>query len=177
MKKSIGLFAVIACLVVPVTASADPIKIGMGMDLGVPDGLGIGVTAQPWTHYLRLGVSFQDNYISPGMRGSVSFTPIKFPVFPELEIAGGWFARETIPFSLGSVSNLNLQYSYADFLFGIGFGNRDKAMFLLSGGASYIDANIGNIGQSVHLSNALFSNPTFTGWIPSGKLGFVAFFN
>src|ERR1022692_25426 len=105
MKKSIGLFAVIASLVVPVTASADPIKIGMGMDLGVPDGAGIGVAVQPFTHLFRLGVSFQDNYVSPGVRGSVVFDPIKFPVAPQLEVDAGWFSRQNLPFSISSVSN------------------------------------------------------------------------
>lgn len=176
LKKSVSILSLIAACIIPSVASADPINVGGSIDLSVPDGLGVGVAVQPWTQYFRVGASLQDNYISPGLRASVAFTPIKFPIFPELEIACGWFSRQNIPFSINGVSNLNLQYNYADFLFGIGFGNRDRAMLLLSGGVSFIDANMGNIGPSIHISNAYFDNPTFKGWVPSAKLGTVFFF-
>jgi hypothetical protein len=177
MKKTIGLFAVLAAFVVPSVAHADPVKVGGDFSLGVPSGLGVGVAVQPGVSWLRAGLSFQDNYVSPGGKASVVWSPIKFPVFPELQLDAAFFAREQLPFAINGTKNLNLQYNYGDLMLNLGVGNRDKAMFLLSGGASYIDANVGGLGASAHISNAFFSNPDFRGFIPSARLGVVVFFN
>jgi len=125
---------------------------------------------------LRLGLSFQENVVAPGGRASVVLTPFKWVVAPELEVDGGVFARETLPFAINGSKSLNLQYDYANFLVGVAFGNRNKAQFTISGGASYIAANLGGLSQSAHVSGFSIGNPSFDGFIPTGKLGVVFFF-
>ena len=177
MKKLFGMVSLITAVSMASIANADPVKVGGDFSLGVPSGLGVGVAIQPGVSWLRTGLSFQDNYISPGGKVSIVWSPIHTVVFPELQLDAGFFAREQLPFAINGSKSLNLAYNYGDLMLNLGVGNRDKAMFLVSGGASYIDASIGGIGALVHLSNAFFSNPDFRGFIPSGRIGVIVFFN
>lgn len=175
MKTLISAVSLITVLAMSSSAKADPIRVGGSVDLGLPSGLGVGVVVAPKVDWLHLGGSLRFNGISPGVEGSVVLSPIHYVVSPQFEFDAGAFFRENMPFNIDN-DKFNLQYNYANFMLGLALGNRDKTQFVLSGGAAYIDANIGGLGQASHISNAFFSNPDFHGWTPAAKLAVVFLF-
>lgn len=176
MKKL--MFAALSMGAIAITdaASADPVRAGMDVDLGVASGLGVGGVVEPGLKWLRLGASFQENYVAPGLKGSVVLSPIKFPVFPELQLDMGGFFRETLPFAVDGY-HFNAAYTYQDIMLNVGFGNRDSAFFFVSGGIQHLDASLGGLPQDNHITNSLFQNPSYHGWLPAGRLGFAIYFN
>ena len=173
MKKLIGL--VLGMLIIPSVASAEW-SLGPEFSLGAPDGAGVGLMANPGLPWLKVGASFQDNYLSPGARASVSLTPVKFPVYPELRFDGGFFARENIPFAINGNKSLNVQYDYLNLQLGLCFGNRNGVSFALYGGMSYLAVNVGNIQSALNVSGVSLGNPSFDGFVPSAKMALTVLF-
>jgi hypothetical protein len=141
----------------------------MAMDVGVPDGAGLGLSVRP-VEWLRVGASVTHNLMAPGARVGITLDPIPGPVGITLTVEGGHSWSGTVPGVQGSPA---VAYDYANFHAGLEFGNRSSFRFFLHGGASWLDMSA-SASQSV-LSG--LSNLSYRGWIaPSAKLGFSLHF-
>jgi|HubBroStandDraft_1064217.scaffolds.fasta_scaffold02736_3 hypothetical protein len=143
--------------------------IGMVMDVGLPDGAGLGLSIRP-VEWLRVTGAATHNTMAPGARLGVTLDPMPTPVAITLTVEGGHYWSGTVPGIQGSPS---VAYNYANFHAGLEFGNRSSFRFFLHGGASWLDLNA-SASQSALAS---LSNLTYRGWMaPSAKLGFSLHF-
>jgi hypothetical protein len=142
---------------------------GMAMDLGVPDGAGLGLSVRP-VDWLRVGAAVTHNTMAPGARVGVTLDPMPTPVGITLTVEGGHYWSGTVPGIQGVPS---VAYNYANFHAGLEFGDRSSFRFFLHGGASWL-------GMSASASQSALSglsNLSYRGWMaPSAKLGFSLHF-
>jgi hypothetical protein len=135
------------------------------MDLGVPDGAGLGLSVRP-VDWLRVGAAATHNAMAPGARVGVTLDPIPAAVGVTLTIEGGHYWSGVVPGAQGSPA---VAYNYANFHAGLEFGNRSSFRFFLHGGASWLDLT----ASAAQGSLLGLSNIAYRGWIaPSAKLGF-----
>jgi hypothetical protein len=182
MNKSIVLAAIAACMCVSGIASAQPSQppvvqeqprykfIGMSFDVGVPSGVALGLEGRlPYMPWFKLGVAGTFT-LAPGVRGSLLLDPIRFPVAPVANFDVGYQSPIT-------VKNVSGSFTYEDIQGGLAFGSRNGARFLLLAGMSHLSGDVSGFQNIVSTSNGVsFGNPTFNGWIPSARLGFVCLF-
>ncbi|MGA7121545.1 MAG: hypothetical protein WBY94_15680 [Polyangiaceae bacterium] len=145
---------------------------GMFMDLGVPDGVALGLVVRPAFDWLRIGGAVTHNGMAPGARFGVTLDPVAAPVGPTLTVEGGHYWGGKLPMISDSPS---IAYNYANFHLGLEVGNRATFRFFLRGGVSWLDLSTAQSqGPS---SGSGIANPSYSGWLaPSGKLGFAAYF-
>jgi hypothetical protein len=142
---------------------------GMAMDVGVPDGAGLGLSVRP-VDWLRVGAAVTHNTMAPGARVGVTLDPMRTPVGITLTVEGGHYWSGAVPGIQGAPA---VAYNYANFHAGLEFGDRSSFRFFLHGGASWLDMSA-SASQS-GLSG--LSNLSYRGWIaPSAKLGFSLYF-
>jgi hypothetical protein len=147
---------------------------GMTMDIGVPDGAGLGLVVRPYLDWLRLAASVTHNGMAPGVRGGLTLDPIKFPLAPTLTVEGGHYWEGSLPIVKDSPA---IGYNYANFHLGLEVGNRDTFRFFMRGGASWIDVSTAHFQNTPGGSGSTLGNPSYSGWLaPSAKLGFAAYF-
>src|SRR5208282_253043 len=101
MKKFIAASVLFAAVSVGGAASADPLRLGGGMDVGVPSGAAVGIVMNPGLDWVRLQASVTYDYLSFGGRGSLQLDPLA--VFPKLpiglfaDVQGGFQPMAAIP--------------------------------------------------------------------------------
>lgn len=153
---------------------------GFGMDVGVPSGVGIGFVFNPWIDWARINLSFQENVLSPGIRGSLQLDPFallpKLPVGLFADFQYGFFPQGTVP---GHSADLpSVGYTYESILGGLRLGKPNSFHWNFEFGASHMDITTGNFQSVVaknggSLGNLVLGNPTASGWIaPSFVTGF-----
>jgi hypothetical protein len=158
----------------PVVESPRHRMVGMIMDLGVPDGVALGLVFRPQFDWLRLAAAGTYNGMAPGVRLGVTIDPIAFPIAPTLTVEGGHYWEGRLPMINDAPS---LSYSYANFHFGLEAGNRATYRFFVRGGASWIEGSTANFQSTAGGGGPAIGNPSFNGWLaPSGKIGFAAYF-
>jgi hypothetical protein len=144
---------------------------GITMDLGIPDGAGLGLAMRP-LDWLRLGGAVTHNGMAPGVRLGVTLDPLPSPVGVTFTVEGGHYWSGTIP---GIQGLPPIAYNYANFHAGLEFGNRSGFRFFVHGGASWLDLS-GATAQNATLATTL-SNLSYRGWLtPSAKLGVSLYF-
>jgi hypothetical protein len=148
----------------------DPFKIGMLFDISVPSGLALGVEARaPHVPWFKLGFAVTET-LSPGYRFNLLIDPIKFGIAPVGNIELGHQTQFSIP---GVDNSPKINFTYYDLQGGIGLGSRDGFRFLLLTGMSHLAGAAHNfqglVGDPV--SGLTINDPTFSGWIPSAKIG------
>jgi hypothetical protein len=176
MNKSILMGFIASMVMVSNIAIADEKSVvGMGFDVGAPDGLALGIVGRiPSIPVLKAEVA--GTYaLSEGIRGSLIFDPFRSPVSVILALDAGHMFPGKIPFFDKSPM---IQYNYMNLQPGLTFGSRDGFRFFIRGGVSWISGSISDTGKLFELSNGVsMSDPTFSVRIvPSAKLGFVAMF-
>lgn len=159
---------------------------GFDLSIGVPQGAGVGFAFEPFTHWVRGEIGVQNNLFSWGGMASATFTPIKFPIMPVLQLEGGFFPQGTAPSFIVSAADGKILptvgYQYLSFGPGVEFGNREHALFFIHVDASYIHASSGNFQAVVNdnvksIGNLTVANPNISGWVlPTARLGFVVMF-
>lgn len=147
---------------------------GMVFDVGAPDGVAAGLVVRPVIDWARLEGAITYNAMAPGIRGGFTLDPIDFGVAPTFTFEGGHAWNGKVP---GMTNPIGVQYNYANLHLGLEFGNRNAWRIFLRGGMSYLDLQTSNFTGAVTVGNGItLSNPTFDGWVPSGKLGFSIYF-
>lgn len=176
MKKFlIGAMAALS-LSVAGNALADDnsLKAGMSFDLGVPSGVALGVLVRPpYIPWVKAGLSITGT-LNVGLRGTLLIDPIKFPIAPVASLDLG----HQFPFAVPGVNNSpKVDFTYEDVLGGLAIGKRDGFRFMLFAGMSHLDGIAHNFQGVLPATNGLtVSDPNFSGWVPSARLGFSTLF-
>lgn len=159
-------------------------KLGLGLDAGFPDGAALSGVFRPFS-WLRTELGGSYNMISKGVRGGVTLVP--FGMGPSATLEGGHYfdgdANGIASKFGGHSDNAILQrvgYDYANAHLGLDFG-KQRVVFYLHGGMSYIRANIHNInseipsgmGSTGGTTVSFNQDPIVRVMTPSVKLGFV----
>jgi hypothetical protein len=176
-KLTLGL--ILSSLLVANVASADETRfkyVGAQVDVGAPDGVGLGVVVRPKLNWLRLNLSGTYNAMAPGIRGGFTLDPIKFPIAPTFTLEGGHAFEGKVP---GTKDLPSFSYDYLNLHSGLEFGNRDSVRFFIHAGPTYMNVftsnfadSIGNVNKSISISDPTISARL----IPTAKLGLVVLF-
>lgn len=156
------------------TTAAQPSKnhwIGLSMDLGAPDLIGLGLVGKPlW--WLRLALGGSTDLFSGGINGGITAIPLRTIVAPSLTVEGGHvFAADThgIPRAVGVPYDGKVGYDYFDAHIGMEVGAQKRVSFFLHAGVSYLDVSVTpEKGQ-----NMSFNSAGLKVWGPSAKLGLM----
>jgi hypothetical protein len=161
----------------------DRFRGGFDLSLGAPSGAEVGFVFQPFTHWTRLELGLAHDGLSFGGMASATFTPIKFPIMPVLQVETGFFPQGKAPSFLSSGHTLpSVGYDYLSVGPGLEFGNRDHAVFFIHPALTYMNVHTGNFQAVVNNnggsdSGLVLSNPSAHGWImPTARLGFAVMF-
>ena len=157
-------------------ASADPVRVGFGADLGVPSGASLGVVVHPATDMVSLQPSLTYNGLGFVGRLALKLDPMalarNLPVGLFLYFQGGFATNGTVP---GHSSDLpSVGYDYFNAYLGLRLGKARNFHWLLEAGPSYMHVTTGNF-QSVVGSgtSAVVGNPTANAWLlPTFTTGF-----
>lgn len=155
-------------------ASEDRNFFGFSTDVGVPDGLGVGVVLRP-APWFRSNYHFTHNSAAPGYRIGVTLDPINFPIAPTATVEYG----ASVP---GQVVGLDrspfVWYNYSNLHLGLEFGKRNYFRFYLRGGISFIGAKTKALSVVLDQKEVvLISDPSVNAvFFPTTKLGMVFFF-
>jgi hypothetical protein len=154
--------------------------VGAQLDIGLPDGGAVGLVVRPFVKWARATVSYTFNGFSSGVRGGVTFDPIKFPIAPTLTFEGGQAFEARIDGSLlGFENDAFVRYSYANAHLGLELGNRDTFRFFIRAGASTIHARVRNVAPQVGEggTTVTFGEPRLQAdLLGTAKLGFAMLF-
>ena len=83
MRKFVFAALSVAAIAVTDYASADPLRVGFGMDVGAPSGGAVGVVVNPGLDWARLQASLTCDSLSFGGLGSLQFAiPLPFANCP-----------------------------------------------------------------------------------------------
>ena len=139
---------------------------GMYFDIGAPSGLALGVLARhPKFPYVKLGAA-ATMLVNGGLRANLIIDPIKFPVAPIVNIDIGY----QFPFA---ISDNQLSFTYSDLQGGISIGNRDGFRFVVLAGAAYVSGYVSHFQKPFSIPWIKVDEPSFSGFVPSAKIGFV----
>lgn len=180
MKKFfVVAFTLLSMMAVSAVAAADdhPVRIGAGLDVGLPSGGALEVTLHPKADWVRVSAALTYNYLSFGGRASLQLDPMallpKLPIGVYADVQGGFSPEASIP---GHSDLPQVGYDYLNLYGALRFGTARGFHWNLMAGPTYMHISTNNF-QSV-LSNSGASglkigNPTVDGWIvPTFITGF-----
>ncbi len=168
--KSFRALVLLALCALPLRSQAEPLRLGVGFDAGVPDGVALGAVTRPTVDWLRIELAASYNGLAPGGRIGVTLEPIPFLVEPTFTVEGGFAASGRIP----TTSNTpRLSYQYVNLHLGIEVGDPEKVRVFLHAGPSYVHISSGGF-QDLVGQDFTAADPTAKAWlVPTAKLGFV----
>lgn len=176
VRVSLVLGMVVASALMCGAASADPVRVGFGSDLGVPSGYSLGVVVHPATDMLSVQPSLTYNGLGWGGRLALKFDPMararNLPVGLFLDLQGGVAASGTVPGHRTDAPSVG--YDYINTYLGLRLGKAQNFHWNFEVGPSYMHVATGNF-QSVVGSNNGFAigNPTANVWLlPTFVTGF-----
>lgn len=151
-------------------------KAGLQMDLGVPDGLAAGITVKPFINFARFNLAGSYNGLAPGLRGGVTFDPIKLLIAPTLTFEYGktWYGKPPVIEDVPKIG-----YEYVNTHLGLEIGNRDSFRIFLHAGPSWVWADTQGFAAVVNPSDKSLQVGELSGIArinPCAKIGFVSFF-
>lgn len=160
--------------------------IGMRMDMGVPDGLGVSLTGRP-VKFFQVELGGTSTLTGGGIRGGGTlFLP--WYVSPSITIEGGkqWAGNlNRLPGLFGGQDTHyslleDVQYSYANFHGGLSFGHPNWFLISLHAGYSYITGNTNGLqafvrGEANDTSLTL-KEANVKLWVPTAKLAIQLYF-
>lgn len=181
MRKTIVSAFTVALLCFSVSASAQetrkhPIRVGFGMDVGVPSGLSLGVVLHPKVDWVSAQLSLTHNVLNFGGRVALKLDPLAVfannPIAPFVDVQGGAAAQGTIP---GHSDLPSLGYDYLNLYGGLRLGKPNGFHWNFEVGPTYMHVTtdnfqsvLGNKGQGL-----VVGNPTVNGWVtPTFVTGF-----
>lgn len=185
MLRFITLFLIcfsILCSTVQAEDSRDPF-IGMQFDLGVPDGIALGIVASPCQYWVKVTGAATSNGVGLGWRLGLILDPIDFGIGPSFTAEYGSYGMFNVS-SLAGTDLPDVSYSYINLHGGIEFGDPKSFRFYLKAGPSWLfletDGLMGvvleksendytDLSKLSELDATLFV-------IPTAKLGFTLMF-
>lgn len=182
---AVQLLAALGLCAAATAARAEPGRVGLMGDVGVPDGLVGGVAVQAHDHIdLHLGVGHNSN--SFGGRAGAAWLPLRAVVSPlaALEL-GGFLPADTDEWLQDSAKSAGLDdktlrrvgYWYASLHLGARIG-AGAAAFTLQGGLSFIDATADIIKPkpSYQPPVDLYRETEVRVWAVTGRIGLLYWF-
>jgi hypothetical protein len=171
-----------------VPAAPNPLKFGVLVDIGAPDGIGASGVVRPLP-WVRAHLGLTTNTISLGVRGGVSLLPLQTFVSPALNLdAGHYFGGdynkliERFGGSPDSGTSLirDVSYDYLNVSLGVNIGPQESWAIFLNLGYSYWGFSVDDFQQFLQESG---NDPDITATplklrftSPSLKLGFLYYF-
>ena len=171
----------------PPPAEAPLPLLGLMLDVGLPDGIGLAGVVRPLP-WLRLNGGLVTNTVGVGLRAGASFAPFRAFVTPSLNAdVGRYFKADysKLPERFGAdpgtaeATLKDVGYTFASASLGLELGSQRGFSFFLRGGLSYWDFSPANAEPALRDAaddptlevapvSLRFSSPSF-------KLGFTLF--
>jgi hypothetical protein len=155
--------------------------IGLALDAGTPDGIGVALLIRPWS-WLRLQAAALDN-TGFGARVGLTWTPIHFAIAPTFTVEAGHFfsasqggrmVLEDATFGGQLVSTVG--YDFATAQAGLEIGPPDSWFAFVRAGASYVRTEV-STGPGMSGPNVVSADALKAGLlIPSVKFGVALYF-
>tara|TARA_B110000503_G_C7144264_1_gene412256 strand:+ start:1881 stop:2402 length:522 start_codon:yes stop_codon:yes gene_type:complete len=173
MKKIILSLTLFLILLSSICQAAP--KFGVQTDVGVPDGLAIGLVVNPNLSWLRINVSGTYNLMAPGIRAGLVLDPISYIISPIMSFEAGTYGKGTVPFLDKAY---DISYDYINFHTGFEIGNKHKWKILLHLGSSLVYMKVYDFSKKVDNNQGLIlKDPSISSVVsPTLKIGFVYFF-
>jgi hypothetical protein len=163
-------------------------SLGVGLDAGVPDVLGLNLAYRPLS-FVRLQGGPLFNGAGLGARGGISLMPFNSVVSPSLTVEyGHYFASNvraplsSLGVSLGPVEPVlsRLSYGFANAHLGLEVGSPQRFQFFFRAGLSYIHSNLAGSGELLEQvsgdTTLRAEDLRLRGVLPSLKLGVLFYF-
>jgi hypothetical protein len=171
----------------PSSGTTDKLGLGVMLDVGAPDGIGLSVAVRP-IRWLRINAGLATNTLSVGVRGGISLLPLSSIVSPSLNLdvghyldanyndlidrLGGIPLRSQIPIS-------DVAFNYAGASLGLEIGKPERFSVYLRVGLTHGSMTIDEtqaLLQDVTGDTDLTATPlTLRFTVPSVKLGFLLY--
>lgn len=184
----------LGCPVAPAPPEADPdpdpdyALIGYSFGIGFPE-FGTGSLIVRPLRWLRVGAGMTWNYAGYGVRGEVTFAPLRWYVSPTLNLAYGRYLKMdatragSVPAEIeGLVSKVG--YQYVDATLGLELGNQRHGMLVLQVGVTRLsldapgtatfDATASG-GGSTTTTTIEATGLTVKGYAPAASLSWIIF--
>lgn len=178
---------------VSATTRADTVHvpfIGVMTDVGLPDGGTASLVVRP-VRALRLELGAAHNLISPGVRGGVTWIPLRSWATPVIGAAyGHFFERDANPIvrtvsgdpTFDSPILDRIGYDFAVARAGIELG-RQRFTFFLHAGVTRVTGQLHDVAQASNAAAAqsgsmvtvTSTDPRFALWTVSADVGFVIY--
>jgi len=153
-----------------------PLRVGFGMDVGVPSGAALGVVVHPKVDWVSAQLSLTHNVLNFGGRLAVKLDPMalkpNLPVGVFFDTQGGFAANGTIP---GHSDLPGLGYDYLNLYGGLRLGKPNGFHWNLEVGPTYMHISTSNFQSVVGSApkTLTLGNPTVNGWlVPTFVTGF-----
>jgi hypothetical protein len=159
-------------------------RVGIGSDVGVPDGATASLVIRP-IRALRLHVGGGTNYVSPGVRAGVTLVPLASWFSPTLSFdVGRYFEGDANPLArmVSGDSSFNAKvlervgYDYMNAHAGLEFG-RKRFTFYIHAGMSHVATEV----HDLSVSDDSGAGVTFTDdprvrlWTVSARVGMILY--
>lgn len=184
MRRNVFLALTAALVCVGATASADPVfggdhplRLGFGMDIGVPSGGALGLVVHPKLDWVSASAAVTYNGLAPGGRLAVKLDPLALlpncwvGLFADLQ--GGFAGQGTIP---GHSDLPSVGYDYFNAYGGLRLGKPNGFHWNFEVGPTYMHvatSNFQSVLSNTGASSLVVGNPTVDGWfVPTFMTGF-----
>jgi hypothetical protein len=176
--------AVVSILGSASVARAEP-ALGVMADVGLPDGAIASVVYRP-IKMLRLHAGGGHNYVSPGVRGGITFVPLPTWFTPTLSLDyGRYFDGDANPLarmitgdsSFSAAVLDKVGYDFANAHLGLEFG-RSRATFYIHAGMSRITGTVRGLDAMSSDSGTTITftdDPQVELWSVSARIGLVVY--
>lgn len=178
----------------PLGASADPGRVGLMADFGLPDGM-VGAISYRAHGHVGLHLGGGHNSVSPGLRAGVQLLALDRGASPYAAFeAGHYFVGDASDLARDTATSMGLDDAELD-SFGYSFGNAHLGMrlgsrttaFYLQAGVSWLRVRAtlretrsldtgGLPGSLTQPTVELFSDSAISLYSPSARLGLITYF-
>lgn len=158
-----------------------PLRVGFGMDVGVPSGAALGLVVHPKIDWVSAQVSLTHNAIAFGGRGSIKFDPLallpKVPIGLFADFQGGFAGTGNVP---GTTDLPSVGYKYFNMYGGLRLGKPNGFNWNFEVGPSYLVLSTKDFNSFVNkngTNNVTVSEPKISLWLtPTFSTGFQVVF-
>jgi hypothetical protein len=172
----------------PIEAPGDKLGLGVMLDVGAPDGVGISAVVRP-VRWLRINAGVTTNTLSLGVRGGISLVPLTAFITPSINLDVGHYFDANYNKLVKRVGGIPLQtsvpindvgFNYGGANLGLEFGKPDLFTVSLRVGlarGSLVIDEAQQLLQDVTGDPDITATPLhFRFTTPSVKLGFLLYF-
>jgi hypothetical protein len=163
----------------------DLTRIGLGTDVGVPDGATASLVVRP-VRALRLHVGGGHNYVSPGVRAGITLVPLSWWFSPTLSLdVGRYFEGDANPLArmISGDSSFSAKvlervgYDYVNAHAGLEFG-RKRFTFYIHAGMSHVTTQVHELSvmsEDTGAGVSFVDDPRIDLWTVSARVGLILY--